>query len=51
MATTMTVPDVVVSTDWVAQHRNDATVRIVGPGAGRLLGRPAERGAERSTRP
>jgi thiosulfate/3-mercaptopyruvate sulfurtransferase len=29
MATTMTVPDVVVSTDWVAQHRNDATVRIV----------------------
>jgi thiosulfate/3-mercaptopyruvate sulfurtransferase len=29
MATTMTVPEVLVSTDWVAQHRNDPTVRIV----------------------
>jgi len=29
MATTMTVPEVLVSTDWVAEHRNDPTVRIV----------------------
>ena len=29
MATTMTVPEVLVSTDWVAQHRNDPHVRIV----------------------
>ena len=29
MATTMTVPEVLVSTDWVAEHRNDPSVRIV----------------------
>ena len=29
MTSTMTVPDVLVSTDWVAQHRTDPTVRIV----------------------
>jgi thiosulfate/3-mercaptopyruvate sulfurtransferase len=29
MATTLSVPDVLVSTDWVAQHRNDPTVRTV----------------------
>ena len=29
MATTMTVPEVLVSTDWVAEHRNDPNVRIV----------------------
>jgi thiosulfate/3-mercaptopyruvate sulfurtransferase len=29
MTTTMSVPDVLVSTDWVAQHRTDANVRIV----------------------
>ena len=29
MAMTMTVPDVLVSTDWVAQHRNDPNVAIV----------------------
>ena len=27
--TTMTVPDVLVSTDWVAQHRGDSNVRVV----------------------
>jgi len=29
MTTTMSVPDVLVSTDWVAQHRNDPNVRVV----------------------
>jgi thiosulfate/3-mercaptopyruvate sulfurtransferase len=29
MATTMSVTDVLVSTDWVAQHHNDPTVRVV----------------------
>src|SRR5688572_13933571 len=29
MATTMSVPEVLVSTDWVAQHRSDPNVRIV----------------------
>jgi thiosulfate/3-mercaptopyruvate sulfurtransferase len=29
MTTTMSVPDVLVSTDWVAQHRSDPNVRIV----------------------
>ena len=29
MATTVSVPDVLVSTDWVAQHRNDPNVRVV----------------------
>ena len=29
MATTMSVPEVLVSTDWVAEHRNDSNVRIV----------------------
>ena len=29
MATTMSVPEVLVSTDWVAEHRNDPNVRIV----------------------
>ncbi len=29
MATTMSVPEVLVSTDWVAQHRADPNVRIV----------------------
>jgi thiosulfate/3-mercaptopyruvate sulfurtransferase len=29
MATTVSVPDVLVSTDWVAQHRNDSNVRVV----------------------
>jgi thiosulfate/3-mercaptopyruvate sulfurtransferase len=29
MATTVSVPDVLVSTDWVAQHRNDTSARIV----------------------
>ena len=29
MASTMTVPEVLVSTDWVAEHRNDPNVAIV----------------------
>jgi thiosulfate/3-mercaptopyruvate sulfurtransferase len=29
MTTTISVPDVLVSTDWVAQHRNDPSVRVV----------------------
>jgi len=29
MTTTMSVPDVLVSTDWVAQHQNDPSVRVV----------------------
>jgi thiosulfate/3-mercaptopyruvate sulfurtransferase len=29
MATTVSVPDVLVSTDWVAQHRSDPNVRVV----------------------
>lgn len=29
MATTLTVPDLLVSTDWVAQHRTDPNVRVV----------------------
>jgi len=29
MATTMSAPEVLVSTDWVAQHRSDPNVRIV----------------------
>jgi thiosulfate/3-mercaptopyruvate sulfurtransferase len=29
MATTVSVPDVLVSTDWVAQHRNDPNVKVV----------------------
>jgi thiosulfate/3-mercaptopyruvate sulfurtransferase len=29
MATTVSVPDVLVSTDWVAQHRNDPNLRTV----------------------
>jgi thiosulfate/3-mercaptopyruvate sulfurtransferase len=29
MATTMSVPDVLVSTDWVAQHRSDPNLRVV----------------------
>jgi thiosulfate/3-mercaptopyruvate sulfurtransferase len=29
MTTTMTVPDVLVSTDWVAQHHGDPNVRVV----------------------
>ena len=29
MPTTVSVPDVLVSTDWVAQHRNDPNVRVV----------------------
>src|SRR6185436_10111032 len=29
MATTVSVPDVLVSTDWVAQHRNDTSARVV----------------------
>jgi len=29
MTTTMSVPDVLVSTDWTAQHRNDPNVRVV----------------------
>ena len=29
MATTVSIPDVLVSTDWVAQHRNDTSLRIV----------------------
>src|SRR5687768_1628276 len=29
MATTMTVPEVLVSTDWVVEHRSDPNVRIV----------------------
>jgi thiosulfate/3-mercaptopyruvate sulfurtransferase len=29
MATTVSVPDVLVSTDWVAQHRSDSNVRVV----------------------
>jgi thiosulfate/3-mercaptopyruvate sulfurtransferase len=29
MPTTVSVPDVLVSTDWVAQHRNDSNIRVV----------------------
>jgi thiosulfate/3-mercaptopyruvate sulfurtransferase len=29
MATTVSVPDVLVSTDWVAQHRSDPNIRVV----------------------
>jgi thiosulfate/3-mercaptopyruvate sulfurtransferase len=29
MATTVSVPDVLVSTEWVAQHQNDPTVKVV----------------------
>ena len=29
MATTVTLPDVLVSTEWVAQHRNDPNLRVV----------------------